>query len=658
MLIVSRLCPANIVTETVFFICLRGVVFCILSFSFNLYADTDASPVEQVGSSLGNVSKRSYGSSFKVSEEKAIQFSRVLNQASRLKATNTERARRYAQEVFDSAKNDINEEYQAKALIVLGQISKVDKDYKKAQQFFQYAFTLAAQLDSTELAIETLLNTSEVQRLMKRYEEARNSVDNAQKLAVEQSNQEFLIRCYTTLGNISLSQNNYESAFSSYNSALSLSQSYGDDEYLISAHKNIAKTYAGLEKFNSAIFHNQQALEIIEAAPKAHSKDVALQLELIASHQRRLGDFLPALKNARRALVIQRKNKNLASIEKLLLALAIIHRKLGSYDYALRYGTELLSIAIEREDHNQILSANNELALIYTQLIQYKNAEEFYKKTLAQFERKTDSTSDQPDLRYKAAALRGLASVYTKLARHEDALVFANHSLSIYKSLNRVSGSEAASRLIGQIYFRQGMHDEAIEAFELALSQARSTGARWSESSNLVHLGEVLLKKNQREKAKEVILEGLLIAEDISAKSLALMAYKSLMNMELENNNYKLAFNYLLQQHEIVRERSDDEVSQRIAELEILREMDLQERRIDILERQSRIDSLELDRKNSELNVLAQQNTIKALELEKEKTIRMLFIFGLVLCFLLLALIFGCFIYSRKVKKVSPICSK
>ena len=148
-------------------------------------------------------------------------------------------------------------------------------------------------------------------------------------------------------------------------------------------------------------------------------------------------------------------------------------------------------------------------------------------------------------------------------------------------------------------------------------------------------------KKKQQDNAKKIIFEGLAIAENISAKTLVLMAYDSLMKIELENESFKLAFDYLMRQHEIVRKESGDEVNQRVAELQILREMDLHERRIAMLERQSRIDSLELKRKKSEMDSLIQKNTIKTLTLEKERTLRMFVISVVFLSLLVAVLVFS-----------------
>lgn len=613
----------------------------ILFFSFFLFNAVQVyaqKNVDELSSPAPNYTIKSKDNNFYryTKKQNNAQYIRALAQAIRIKNNRPEAAKKYAQQVFDSAKQNENYIYQIKALVALGRISKVEKKYREAQQYFQYAFTLASQIEDDSLIIDVLLNTAEVQRLLDRYGEAKNSIKQVQNLIGDAGEISVQYDIQKILGNIYRSQSDHESALVHYLQSLAAARKLKTTSFLVLAYKNLAKTYGSLEDYASAIKYYTIILQVYEDKPKTKKKDIVLVLDSLSNDQRKMGDFVSALKNSRKSLSIKRSLKNKIDLDKTLLNLSVIHRKLSSYSYSLKYANELLTYAQDNLDYDNIISANNQIGLIYERLNQSEKAEKFFSDTINIFDSR-DHKEKVFNPSYKAAALRGLASTYYKVEEYAQALKHARQALIIYNKQKNLSGLESVNRLSGEIYFKQENLELSLESFKSALGQSIEISSLWSKASNLIHLGEVEEKRANNDLAISYVLQGISTAKKLNAKSLIDDGYGVLKKIALSKGDFETAYSYISLQYDLLKERSSSDINQRIAEIEVLREVDVQEKKIDNLERKAKISSLELDRKDSELEILNNKKTISSLFVNVNKVffVFSFLLFLLTLCFLL-----------------------
>lgn len=420
--------------------------------------------------------------------------------------------------------------------------------------------------------------------------------------------------------------------------SIELTKDLSDKKALIESLIGIANSYEQIDDLSSALKYRKEALQLLEESGEASA--LAIELKNVSTLQRKLGRYAPALENAKRALNIQEELGNQERIARLLLNISIIYRKLSSYDSALEYSSRLLRLWEASDDVNGIASVSNELALLYVRLKQYENAESSYNRTLS-------FGSDEINPRYLAAAYRGLAVVKQYWTKYDQALEYANQAELIYQQIDSLDGLEATNRTIGQIYEKLGQPEKAAKTYRKSLEQSQILQNRWAEASALIHIGELTSISNKIE-ARENLLKAASIAEEISAKSLLEGAYSELMLLEADLGHFKSAYQFSLKAKDVSAEINQEEVTQRIAELQIIRETEKHERQIEILKRQSKINALEFSQQSAELDALTKQKTISSLQLEREKFIRTIIIGFAIAVVLALALLYYRFHFAKQ----------
>lgn len=390
----------------------------------------------------------------------------------------------------------------------------------------------------------------------------------------------------------------------------------------------LAKAYSKHEIVLASLKLNEKALK--EAEKDADNEEqIAIQLEHLAKTLRKLAHYDRALAYSLKALEIQRRYNNENRITSLISNISIIYRRLSHYDKALTYATELMTIQEERGNINGMASAYNTTGLVYSNMENNVQSRSYFERTLA-LDKNSVTAKNQ------ASALRALSDVYKKDKQNYTALKFANQALALYQGIGSISGSESVYRSIGKIYQQLGETDNALQNFELALKQAKKIKNSWSEGDALTKIGRLIVDSNPK-KAMDYANESLTIGEETQSKSLQLDSYEVLAQASSNLKNYEQANKYLLKQYRLAIEISEDDISRRIAELQVIRETKNREMEIEKLKFNAKIREMELQNTTSELKLLNDRNIIAALELSKERSIKIIFIFISLFVFLILA---------------------
>lgn len=390
----------------------------------------------------------------------------------------------------------------------------------------------------------------------------------------------------------------------------------------------LAKAYSKHEITLVSLKLNEKALKEAEKNTD-DDQQIAIQLENLAKTLRQLAHYDSALDYSLKALEIQRRHNNENRMTSLISNISIIYRRLSHYDKALTYATELMTIQEKRGDINGMASAYNTTGLIYSNMENNVQSRSYFERTLALDENAVNAKN-------RASALRALADVYKKDKQNYTALKFANQALALYQSIDSTSGTESVYRTIGKIYQQLGETNNALQNFELALQQARKIKNSWSEGDALIKIGQLIVDTEPK-KAMDYAKKSLTIGEKTQSKSLQLDSYEVLATASSNLKNHEQANKYLLKQYRLAIEISEDDISKRIAELQVIRETKNREMEIEKLKFNAKIREMELKNTTSELKLLNDRNIIAALELSKERSIKIIFIFISLFIFLTLA---------------------
>lgn len=447
-----------------------------------------------------------------------------------------------------------------------------------------------------------------------------------------------LIDLYITLSNMYSTSNNKEQSTHYKEKAHQAIDVLIDTQKIIPFYRRLAISYSTAEEIEASMAIDKKALEIVEKTGDA--KQIATYWHHIATGQRKLGRYAEAIELSKRALRVQREYGDKNRIAELLLNLSIIYRKLGRYAQALDYIAQYTLIETELGSVNGLAAAYNATGMIYLLLGQYDMAMRNYERTLA-------LPSDEVASKYHASALRSQAELLQIRGDYEGSLAYADKAQKIYAQIQSLSGAETVNRVIGQVYQDMRKYTMALSAFRLALSQARETKRKWSESKALIKIAEITLLMNPQE-AINYATQANKIATALSARALLVEGYDVMLQAEKKLGNFKSAYKYIEIQYQLMKEVVQEEVAQHVAEAQIIREIEFKEQELQQLKRQAIMHELESEHQTAEFEILNSKNTISLLELKKVQSTRIILAGIIMLVILGMALLYNRFCFSRQ----------
>lgn len=575
---------------------------------------------------------------FDIADTKTKQL--LLN-AEKFRASDVDVGVSYAQKALDLANKNNDVKLQVYASLILARLYETKGDKSNAYDFYVFSKNAIEKNPDLQRDPNILFYIATVARYQNKYNDGHMYISKGISLKKRENDLLYLTLAFSLQGNIYKGQKKYTESIQSHSLSLKYAKEIDSDEHSFKAHKNLASVYRKNGDNETALQHNIIALDII--GKKGDLSQIAQIQEYISTNQRSLGLYAPALQTARRALSIQRELQNTRNISNLLLGISISYLKLSSYDKALEYALEMLSIHEKSKYPNGIASASNQIGHVYFRLKQYDDALYYYRRTLSQ-------DQNHVDIKYQAAAYRGMAAVEEENGNNTQGLTFAKKAISIYRDLKNNTGIASSINTIADIYQNLGKNNEAIAYCFEGLQLAKKMNDRWVEADFSLHLGEIFIEEDIN-KAQEYISTALTISVEIKAKSIELDAYNALVRLETKKENYKKALIHSKNSFDLTNNLSIDRVNERVAELKIIQEIEEKEREIDKLKNTTRINALELERQASELDILNKERIISSLRLKSESLSRSFLISIIIFTVSALLLLYLRFQSSKKIQR-------
>jgi uncharacterized protein HemY len=156
---------------------------------------------------------------------------------------------------------------------------------------------------------------------------------------------------------------------------------------------------------------------------------------------------------------------------------------------------------------------------------------------------------------------------------------------------------------IGNLYYRQGNYQRAVEYYQRALDMVRKQNDRAAELSILANLGELFEKAAQPKVAQQYLDQALQLAAELQAHYIVPQILKSLSANYARQGDYKDAYE-ALQKYDGAREKIfGEESSRRIAQMDIALVMQEKEDELLDLHLQNQNQSLKL--RNAQVIIVA-----------------------------------------------------
>ncbi len=291
--------------------------------------------------------------------------------------------------------------------------------------------------------------------------------------------------------------------------------------------------------------YGNQALEIGIAVDSVLIKHKAYSN--LGLGYRYLGDYDKAIEYQEKALEIAELSGKKSLIALEYNRIGIIYKRWGLYSKALEYYLKALSLREKFGSKKSIANMYNNIGNVYRKRGDLKMALEYYFKTL-------DIRKELDDKEGYSYILNNIGNMYSDLKNYDEALIYHRESLKVKEELGNNYGVSISYSNIGNVYLALDEYEKALENFKLALAISKEAGLKDGISSNLNDIGRTYRALKNYDKAQKYLSDALKIREEIGDKSGIIFSYISFSDIYLDINKGEQALNYLKKAEKMAQE--------------------------------------------------------------------------------------------------------
>jgi tetratricopeptide (TPR) repeat protein len=300
-------------------------------------------------------------------------------------------------------------------------------------------------------------------------------------------------------------------------------------------------------------------------------------------------DPVKALEYTQEALALATKIQDKKGISASYNNLGVAYKNQGVLDKSLSYYFQSLKGYEELDNKEGIATTKNNIATIYSMKGDLEEAKKYLEDSYTKF-------TELGDERKIIGSLNNLGTLFTETLMFDKAAEYFNQAYELSLKLNEPFSDPMNN--MGNLYFRQGDHQQAIEYYQKALTIERTQNDRLGILNSITNIGIAYTKAGQNKVGQQYLDEAEKLAEELQAYSLTPSILKNNAENQFKLGNTKKAYETLLL-YDIARERIyGQESSRNIAKMET---------------------ALSLQEKQKEYEVLKMDNEIKTLELHNSR---------------------------------------
>ncbi|HEX5168572.1 MAG TPA: tetratricopeptide repeat protein [Cyclobacteriaceae bacterium] len=322
-------------------------------------------------------------------------------------------------------------------------------------------------------------------------------------------------------------------------------------------------------------------------------------------------NYDPALEHLQKYLHFFEQKPDSFKMANALFAIGKIYKARSDFDKAIETYYRLARISERTNNTLELAMTWNSLGGIFRQMQKYDKAIAHYKQANEVY-RSLKMTKDY------GMGLMNMGNVYNTMKIYDSALHYDTRALEIIRPL-KVNYEEAiVLGNLATVYQQMKQYQKALPYELQSLSIKRTLPNKRSLAFGLHDVGLTYLKLNQFTQADAHLMEGLNLATEIKAKDLLQAFYETLAELALAKNDFRSAYNFILQSQQWKDSVFNEQSAQQINELQA---------------------KYEAEKKDNQISLLAKEGEIQKKEVERQATLKLTFIGGLLLVTLLAGLI-------------------
>ncbi len=399
--------------------------------------------------------------------------------------------------------------------------------------------------------------------------------------------------------------------------ASQLDYNYG----LMRAHNSLGYYYWYKGNFDSALVNYQKALYYGGQEEKfPYRLNV---LNNIGVLYKNFGNPDSSIVFYRKSLELAEKYKDEEAIAKNLTDLGAAFSTSNKLDLAIDYFMRAREYVDKKQDDKNAVPLCINLGVLYAKIGEFEKALQNYRKAL-----QLNETVGNRD--FELMTYNNIGYLYYHVKQDYDSGVYyLNKSSKLAQELGVMESYLSTNINLGNIFLARGEYEKALQAYLNVYNTEGLAERKYEYSATLINLGLVYLSLGNFDKAEEFTEQGLRIAMNKGFLEFASYAYGNMVSIDSAQGEYLEALQYKDSTHAIRDSIWNQDVKNRIAEVEF---------------------EYELKQKDELNSLLQEKNQVQAELITRQ---RYLVIGAIIIIFLLVTLAFVIRHDQKKLKKLN-----
>ncbi len=296
-------------------------------------------------------------------------------------------------------------------------------------------------------------------------------------------------------------------------------------------------------------------------------------------------DPVKAIGYTREALILATSINDKKGMAASYNNLGVSYKNQGVLDKSLEYYIRSLTIYESIANKEGIATSKNNISTIYSIKGDYGQAMKYLEESYAQFLQLGDKTKI-------VGSLNNLGNLHVDLQLYEKAMRYFSQAYQLSAELGQPFSDPIIN--IGNVFFKEGQYQRALEHYLKALDLERNSNNRLGMLNTLTNIGIAYTKAKQPKLAQQYLNEAEKLAVELQAYSFIPSILKNNSENLFRLGAVKDAYLTLLKYDSVRETIYGEESSRNIAQMEITLTIQEKEKEYEMLKKESEIKTLEL----------------------------------------------------------------
>lgn len=380
--------------------------------------------------------------------------------------------------------------------------------------------------------------------------------------------------------------------------ALKLAQKYNQPSKILKSKLSIGEYFLDNGNYTKASI---TFFEVLKKSNKVSDKFIRAgtlnKIGVVFYFQNKCDSALDYLKKSLK--IYKKSSKYLREKSQIFNLISYIHNQKGDYSLALEYHFKALDIRKQLGNKNEIAKSYNSIGSFYSKQKDYTSAINYYRKSL-------NISLEIKSKKGKAISLHNIANVYIEQGLCDKAKKLHYKALRIKKELNLKKEIALSYKSIGRLYVCEESEEKALVSFNKAYVINEILGNYAEMASVNLLIAQTYTKQKQYQLALTKYQQA--EKQALQAKALITLSliYQDLYELYLElEDNENFAFYYKKKQKLIsennltsINSAKIKTVQKKYEYAEKKKEAEILAQKNEILEKEKKIQSLNIKQKN------------------------------------------------------------